>query len=235
MQPYFFPYIGYFQLIQAVDRFVIYDDVNFIKGGWINRNRISIDNKPVFINAELNKVSSNRLICETSLSTSTKWKKKLQRKISQTYAKAPFVESVTGLVSDCLAQPGEDLGVFLTYSIQRISDLLGIETIIIPSSRGYGNQQLKGEERVIDICLRENATSYINAMGGYELYSSSSFKAAGLDLCFLKPHTVSYQQLGDRFIPNLSIIDVLMFNSPNTVKELLGSYELMSAESVPQI
>lgn len=227
MQPYFFPYLGYFQLIEAVDRFVIYDDVNFIKGGWVNRNKILVNGQANTINVELLGASSNKNINEIEINHSPRWKKKLIKKIEQNYSKAPLFKQCFPMILESIDCQESNLAKYLANGIRNISQYLLIETIIVPSSEVYYNTHLKGTARVIDICKKENTKVYVNAIGGVQLYDKEYFSNEGLSLNFLKPTLATYPQLGSDFIPGLSIIDILMFNSKEKVKEMLNTFELV--------
>lgn len=230
MQPYFFPYIGYFQLISAVDKFVIYDDVNFIKGGWINRNNLIINKQISRFTVPLDQPSSFALINETRLNISLyeNWKVKFLRSIEQSYKKAPFYTEVFDLVKTTLEDRDNNLiGYLAVGGIKAICDYLQIQAKIIASSEIYNNNQLKAQERVLDICAIEKATQYINVIGGLELYSKEKFVENGMKLNFLKPREVKYTQFSNQFVPWLSIIDVLMFNSVEETNIMLRKFELV--------
>lgn len=224
MQPYFFPYIGYWQLIHAVDRFGIYDDVNYIKGGWINRNRILINGEPSFITVPLYQSSSFKRICDISLQPSPLWRDKLARMVETTYRKAPCFAEVFSVVESVIRHETDNLSDYLVHQLQTLAAFMGINTEFVVASRCYENNNLSGQERVIDICKREGATTYINAQGGQALYDRVSFNRSGLDLKFLIPSAVEYKQFGSGHVPWLSIIDVLMFNGMAGTKKLLDNY-----------
>ena len=224
MQPYFFPYIGYFQLINAVDEFVVYDDVNFIKQGWISKNRILVNKQAVDIILQLNGASSFKKINEINLG---KNRLKLLKTIEQAYKKAPFFNSVFPIVSEILTFNENNLAFFLTNSLIKISEYLSINTKIIISSDINKNNLLKGKDKVLEICKKTNALDYINAIGGIELYNKEEFIENNIKLCFLKTKKVEYNQFDDNFIPGLSIIDILMFNSPEEINIMLNKFELV--------
>jgi hypothetical protein len=227
MQPYLFPYIGYFQLIDAVDRFVVFDDVNYINKGWINRNRILLNHKDYLFTISLKGASQNKLIRDTEIDETEKWRVKLIKTFEGAYSKAPQYRQIIPLLKDIINNKEPNLSAYILYSINGIADYLDIKTEIIPSSSIYGNQELKGEDRIIDICLKENAGEYVNPIGGTELYSKPKFDEKGLQLFFLKTHAIEYPQFGKEFVPWLSIIDLLMFCSPDEVKEFLKKRELI--------
>ena len=229
MQPYVFPYIGYFQLISAVDKFVIYDDVNFIKQGWINRNRILSNNGPIFFTIPLNSAGSFVLIRDIHLSRDGyhAWLTKFYKTLAQYYRKAPQYETVLPLIREILDNNPEYIAAVATRSIKLICSYLGINTEFTDTATVYKNSHLKAQERVIDICRQESATKYINSIGGIELYSRDCFQAEGIGLEFIKPGEITYCQYNQPFVPWLSIIDVLMFNTPKEIRLLLTNYDLV--------
>jgi hypothetical protein len=224
MQPYFFPYIGYFQLINAVDTFIIYDDVNYIKNGWINRNNILLAGGKHLFTIALKGASSFRLIKDISVGSN---RGKVLKTIFQSYCKAPFFEDAYPIVEASINFGDNNLAIYIFNSITRITEYLDIKTNIVMSSSIEKDDSLKGAEKVIHICKLMNANAYINAVGGQHLYSKADFKTNNVDLFFIKTNDVTYKQFDNEFINNLSIIDVLMFNSKEIVKNLLNQYELI--------
>ncbi|WP_413458132.1 WbqC family protein [Herbaspirillum huttiense] len=222
MQPYFLPYIGYFQLMEKVDAFVVFDDVSFINKGWINRNRICINGAAHLFTIPLLNASQNRRICDIAISPDMSWRKKLLKTFHQAYLKAPQFERVFPLVEEILLFPSDQLSAFLLNSIEQIHKRLELRTELIPSSRCYGNAEIKGQERIIDICRQEDAHVYINPPGGKELYDENAFAAAELELKFLTPVLDPYPQGGSPFLAGLSIIDVLMNNDPSAISRHLS-------------
>jgi len=227
MQPYFFPYVGYWQLLRAVDRFVIYDDVNYIKGGWVNRNRILINGKPSYITAFLNHASQNKLICDISMQSSPVWRNKMINSISCAYKRAPYYSKVITTIEKVVYNEMDCLSDFLAYSLRKIATLLCINTEIVTTSRAYGNNQLAGQERILDICTQESASVYINAKGGRCLYNHDEFMRKNIELKFLDSQSNPYTQRVVEFIPNLSIIDGLMEVGPRGMKKYLNNYDLI--------
>lgn len=227
MQPYLFPYIGYFQLISAVDKFVLLDDVNFIKKGWINKNAILINSCSNDFIFPLKKQSQNKKIRETYIFPDDKWKLKFLKTINFNYKKAPYYAHFYPLLEKIVKTRIERINEMNWFSILTIIDYLEIETEIVKSSTIYNNNYLKGQERVLDICKKEKADHYINSIGGKCLYNPEYFKKNKIDFNFIKPKLASYKQWNNEFIPGLSIIDVLMFNSPEKAREMLLDYELV--------
>jgi len=226
MQPYFFPYIGYFQLINAVDKFVIYDDVNFIKRGWVNRNRILLNDADHTFSIPVLKASQNITIANTLIDPSLKWRDKLILTMEHAYRNAPYFSEVFPLVEKSILKQCPTIAAYALHSIEAVVDYLEIGTEIVATSSNYGNEQQKGPDRILDICLKEGATTYINPSGGVGLYDKQPFKDSRVDLHFIYTGQVSYAQQKNPFIENLSIIDVLMFNSKTEIKSMLNNYTL---------
>jgi len=226
MQPYFFPYIGYFQLINAVDKFILYEDVNYKKNGWINRNNILIDGKSVLFSVPLKGISQNKKINEVFMLNEISWKKKILTTIYQNYKKAPFCDSVYPLIDQIIHFEANTISEFNYNQIKLICHYLQLSTEI-SSSILCKNQALKGQERILDICKKEKANEYVNPIGGINLYDKNLFLQEGLKLNFLKSEEVKYTQFNNTFVPNLSIIDILMFNSRKDVNVMLDEYELV--------
>ena len=226
MQPYVFPYIGYFQLINAVDTFVIYDDVNFIKRGWINRNRILVDGKATYFIIPCKKVSQNKLINETEVSLDSREITKLLKTFYHSYHNATYYNLIIQLIEQILNKEVKTIAEFATESIIKICDYLDIKTRIIPSSTIFNNQTIRKADRLIDICKKLNSDTYINPIGGTAIYTKDYFMSKGINLYFLESRPVTYNQLIQPFVPWLSIIDILMFNSIQQIKIFLNEYDL---------
>lgn len=226
MQPYLFPYLGYFQLIHAVDRFVVFDDVNYIKKGWVNRNNLLEGGAPGLFTLPLSKASQNSPINTIQVAPDDGWRGKLFRRIQAAYGKAPHFAAVMPLVEQGLMREGLDIGAFNTAILRDVMEHLDIRTELVPSSAIFGNEGMKGADRILDICKQEGAKRYVNAIGGKELYDRAVFGDAGVDLRFLRSALPPYHQFAGPFVPGLSIIDVLMFNGPDDVRGMLDQYTL---------
>ncbi|WP_150464654.1 WbqC family protein [Francisella sp. XLW-1] len=224
MQPYFFPYIGYWQLIKAVDIFVIYDDVNFIKKGYINRNNILLGNRPHRFTLELLGASQNKLINEIYMGNN---KPNILKIIKQAYSKAPYFRDVYGLLEKIMLVEEENLALFLENLIKSISNYIGIDTRFIRSSNLHKDNNLRGQGKILQICKVLDADIYINAIGGKELYDKKAFHDKGISLNFIESNIVEYAQFCDEFCSHLSIIDVLMFNDIKQIQEMLSNYKLV--------
>lgn len=229
MQPYIFPYIGYFQMIQAVDLFILYDDVQYIKKGWINRNRILLNGKDYTFTIPCLNTSQNKLIKDIYVDWSGKELRKLHATVEATYCKAPYFEEVNKLVQGVLHnQALETIADLAAESIKQVCTYLDISTPIKRSSQcNYANTNLKKGDRLVDIVLKENGNEYINAIGGKDLYTKDFFARHGIQLKFIKSLPVTYSQPNTEFVPWLSMIDVLMYNDKEKIATFLKSYELL--------
>lgn len=223
MQPYFFPYIGYFQLIHAVDAFVVFDDVSFIKGGWINRNYILSQEKKLRITCQLLGASSNLPINQINVGNN---REILLKTIQQSYAKAPYCNDVMPLIKKILSNHETNLALYLSFSLNQLCEYLGLKQEWYFSSEIDQCRELYGQQRVLSICKFLKANHYINASGGKELYECASFTKNGIKLSFLRPEIKPYFQKNKAFVPNLSIIDVMMFNNKKQCQEMVNKYVL---------
>lgn len=226
MQPYFFPYIGYWQLINAVDKYVVYDDVTYIKGGWINRNNILLNGTRHLITLPLEEASSFKLINEISITKKIILKNKLIKTIKNSYSRAPYFKEVMPII-ETLIMDNSNIAILNYNIILTMKKYLNIKTEILLSSQIKKDNSLKGQDKVIHIAHLLGATEYINAIGGQSLYSKEDFKKANIKLSFLNTNNIQYKQLKNNFVPYLSFIDILMFNSPNEIKEMLNEYTLL--------
>lgn len=225
MQPYFMPYIGYWQLMTAVDNYVIFDDVNFINRGWINRNKILVNGHEHLFSIALHEASQNKLIKDIEIADNFQ---KLRKTIELNYKKAPFFEDVMDLLDEIFCFNDKNLARFIGNSFEVVSKYIDISCNFIFSSGIEKNKDLKASKKILDICKCLNASEYINAIGGQELYSKEEFAENDITLKFIKiDETISYKQNEEEFIPNLSIIDVLMYNGKERTKALLNRYTLI--------
>jgi hypothetical protein len=224
MQPYLFPYIGYFQLMKAVDIFVAYDDVNFIKGGWINRNYILNRGEKHLFSLHLEGASSFKLINQISVGNN---RAKLLKTIEQCYRKAPFFQECFDVIRDIINFNDRNLANYVIHGLQSMSDYLGIKAKILASSAIEKDPNLEGKDKVLNICTQLKANVYINAVGGQALYSKDDFRKNSIDLFFIRSRDITYRQFNNEFVPGLSIIDVIMFNSMQITAEFLNQYDLV--------
>lgn len=227
MQPYFFPYLGYFQLINQVENFIFHDNVQYIKAGWINRNRILRARKGVWLSFPVLAAPHTRSIDQRFYQPTISNKLRLLHAIKQSYCKSPYFSEIFPLLQQIMSFNDANVANFNINLICRLAQHLKISSKFIRASDMVPNNSLKGQARVIDLCQRSGAKRYINPIGGTKLYQSSAFAEAGIDLGFLKPTIAEYQQFDPVFVPDLSIIDVMMFNHPEQIAVMLNQCQLM--------
>lgn len=220
MQPYILPYIGYFQLIKYVDSFVFYDDVNFIKKGWINRNRILINNQPNYFTIPCCKISQNSLIKDIQIEKKD-FRSKLLKTIGMAYKKAPYFNETYAILEDVIQCHASNISDFTVNSIKKICETLEInKNFYLSSSLDYQKNN-DAQNKIISICNLLHATEYVNMIDGRALYSEDNFNDVKIKLTFLKSIVTPYRQFNHPFIPALSIIDVMMFNNKKTILQML--------------
>ena len=231
MQPYLFPYLGYWQLLAAVDRFVLLDDVNYINRGWINRNRIALGGRPAWLTMPLLGASQNRLICDIEVVADDGWKAKMLRTVTEAYAHAPEAEAGLALFREWLAGAAGNLSRVLHGGLTRVAAALKIATEIVPSSAIYPKNGLTGQQRILDICRREGATHYVNLPGGETLYDGEAFGGAGIELLFLRPDLhVGRLRSGADDGSVLSILDAMMYNPGHVLAAAAREFDLQPAQ-----
>ncbi|EMP55948.1 hypothetical protein MSNKSG1_08753 [Marinobacter santoriniensis NKSG1] len=223
MQPYLFPYIGYFQLIHASDLFLIYDDVAYITRGYINRNSMLSRNGKVRFTVPVPGASQNKLICDLEFSENIV---KVLKTVEHSYAKAPYFEVVFPLIRQILEHDDRSIASICMKSYEAIFSYLGLEKQFERTSKLDYDRSAVAKDRLIALCHKFEADCYINSPGGRELYSRPEFSDSGIELRFIQSLPVEYRQQTAGFVPNLSIIDILMNCSPEKVIQLLDQYEL---------
>lgn len=230
MQPYFFPYLGYWQLIDAVDTYVVFDDVNYIKRGWINRNLIRLSNgETSYVRLPVAKVSQNRLICEHKLSDFDEAKATILKTLDFNYKKRPYYSEGMKIVEEVFDTPTSDLAEFLYRQIKVVADYFQFDAEIVRSSQLSNNKDLAAQEKIIDIVKLLGGDVYINAIGGMSLYEPERFAREGIKLMFLNPSLPEYDQGFDDFIPSLSLLDVLMNCSRGEIATMGRHYSFIDA------
>jgi len=226
MQPYFFPYIGYWQLVSAVDSFIIYDNIQYTKKGWFNRNRYLLNGKDSLFSINLKNDSDFLNVNERFLSPEYK-RNKLIAMFQNAYAKAPMYKDVMPLINKIINYQEENLFNYIYNSITELCEYLKIKTNIVISSSVDIDHSLKAEKKVLAICKKLNAETYINSIGGIELYSKEIFRECNIELKFIRSKPIDYKQFDNSFVPGLSILDIMMFNDKETIINFLNRYELI--------
>ena len=227
MQPYFLPYIGYFQLIAAVDIFILYDNIKYTKKGWINRNRMLSNGSDVMFSLPLKKKSDTLNVAQRETAADFDCNKLLNQ-FNGAYSRAPYFSQTFPLLERIIRYKDENLFRYIHHSIVTLCQHLGINTEIRISSDIPIDHSLKSQDKVLALCQASGAKIYINTIGGVDLYDKESFSACGINLKFIKPKPFEYPQFGSPFVPWLSVVDVLMFNPTDAVrKRVAENYELI--------
>ncbi len=245
MQPYFFPYIGYFQLISAVDTFLLYEHVDYIKRGWINRNRfLEIHRGPVYFGFEVEHVHPDTLICDVRIMFSGKERKKLLKDIYHNYRRSAFFDETYPVIENAIPGTASTIMQLNGHSISTIAQHLEIKTTIM---NGFENaakiendlRQLPEDskadilmpdrktQRILSICKEFSSKHYINPIGGMQIYSADLFRKCDVTLNFIQTLPYSYTQLTEQFHKDLSIIDILMNCGKLHTQKLLQQYKLL--------
>lgn len=224
MQPYFMPYIGYFQLMAFVDQYVIFDDVNYIKRGWSARNIILVNGQKYLFNIAVEGGSQNNLYTQVVVIDDFS---RLRKTLEFSYKKAPYYNETMELLNKIFTYNDRRFNFFIKNSFLVILEYLGIKTELLQSSELSNNKEYRGKDKIIDICKLLGASEYYNAIGGQELYNYQEFAGNGIKLGFIDSTLDTYPQLSQEFIPGLSIIDVLMMNSKKNVNLLLNSFKII--------
>ena len=227
MQPYFFPYIGYFQLLNMVDKYVVFDTAFFANNKWGVRNQILINGAPGFFRIKILKASQNKRFNEIEVSGDIESKKNEIRTLECAYRKAPHFPEVMPILEQFLTADYDNLAEYNVASNRLVCNYLGIRTEILLFSELDCDKELKRQYRIFDVCRVLGGNEYINAIGGTELYDFEEFRENGIELAFLKADEIMYPQFGGEFVPNLSIIDVMMFNSVPEIQDMLNRYTLI--------
>ena len=223
-QPYFMPYIGFWQEVKLVDKYIFFDDVNYINRGWINRNNIMIGGERRLFTLALGNASQNKLINEITIVDDFA---KLLKTIDMAYKKAPYFEQTMSLLEDVFSFEDKNLAKFVGNSVEVVSRWLGFDTEFVFSSELSNDKALRRQDKIIDICETVGAKRYYDSTGALELYDKEAFRGHGIQLQFIKSEITPYKQFNDSFVAGLSIIDVLMFNEPQAITQMLSNYELI--------
>ena len=235
MQPYFFPYIGYWQLINAVDEFILFDEVQYIRHGWINRNRILKKGGGWrYIQIPIEKHSRETLIKDIKIVKDIDIREIIANALSYyKEIRAPNYEIVMNIINDVLVKDlYRDITKFNKNIMSSICNYLGIKTpISISSDYEFDYTNVRGSgDWALEISKQMGVDEYINPIGGKELFDVKKFDTEGIKIRFLEPYKIEYKQVGDIFKPSLSIIDVLMFNEKDIIVDMLSKYRLYSGE-----
>lgn len=231
MQPYFFPYLGYFQLMAACDAFVLHDDVAYIKGGWINRNRILVNGAPTWIVLPVAAGGHTLHINERRYVSDQRPFRKVVRQVQSAYRGATHSAATLALFEEVLAFPERNVAAFNAHALRKVAHVLGLKCRILAATDLTGLGTLRGQDKVLAMCRALKATRYVNPIGGAELYHARDFAAHGIALSFLRSEPTPYVQFDHPHVPQLSIVDALMFNNPPALVDLMAQCTLLDPSS----
>lgn len=230
MQPYLFPYIGYYSLIKNSDHFVFFDTPQYIRKGWINRNRIlSCSNEPIFFTVPIKKCSRNTAINAVYINDSMSWKEKIYGQLSIYKNKAPYYDDTLELIKTVLESEEKSMSELAINSIKITSEYLGIDKKFdVFSEMGMNDIQVDApDEWALYITKRMGYDTYINPPGGKEFFDSMKYEQEKINLFFLEQEVIPYKQIYGDFIPGLSIIDVLMFCNIDEINDMMNYFKMI--------
>jgi hypothetical protein len=227
MQPYFFPYIGYYQLLAYSDIFYIYDDTHYSKGGWYTRNRVLHNVKTYeYINVSVERPRLNEMLNNVRLKKKHDDLVSILGKLTIYKKRAPYYQRVVEIVRNVFADSSETLVSINVTSLTAVSEYVGIEYFIGYSSTLNYDRNCSAEDKVIEINREIGSTEYINLPGGRDLYHKTRFESAGINLIFMDLPHFEYETHPFQYIPNLSMVDVLMWNSPEDIRKYINDHRV---------
>jgi hypothetical protein len=230
MQPYFFPYIGYFSLIKHVDHFILFDTPQFIRHGWVDRNRtLSANGDPIYIRVPLMKHHQTTPINELKIRFLENWQEKIFAQLTPYKKRAPNYKQTIDLLKYILSKQFTQLAPLNHHITTILCEHLNIQTPITKwSSMDMKIEEVREpDEWALNICKAMGSNSYINPIGGVSFFDRNKYEKNGIEIKFLNSIPAQYPQLNTNFQPFLSIIDILMFNSPKNIQEMLNQFELV--------
>lgn len=230
-QPYFFPYLGYFSLIKQTEQFVLLDEVQFIKQGWIHRNRVlSEGGSWNYIRVPLEKYRQKDLISEVRINNKEEWRNEIFKHLLYYKKRAPYYQETIDTVEKALNIDTDSIVRLNEHSLRVICNYIGIPADFkIFTEMGLVVERSEAPDEVpLNICeALGNVTEYWNLEGGASFYDRSKFEKAGIAIKFLKSNLLEYPQIQGGFEKALSILDVMMFNEPKKIRDMLDDFILI--------
>lgn len=226
LQSNYIPWKGVFDLINRVDVFVFYDDVQFTKRDWRSRNKIPTANGDLWLTVPvITKGKRSQLICETEIDLSSNWQTKHHKTLSLNYMKAPYFIDYSQLLEDFyLKERWENLSRMNQYMTKYICELLQIDTLFY-SSEQFAVSGDKDGEKVIKICEKLGCNRFLNGPASKAFMDETKFQAAGIELEYMEYDYVEYTQLYQPFNHNVSILDLLFMTGPKAAEYIFGTGE----------
>ncbi|VEH18521.1 WbqC-like protein family [Chryseobacterium nakagawai] len=232
MQPYFMPYIGYLSLIKHSDLFILFDPVQFIRHGWIERNRILKQNEGwLYIQVPLVKSGRDTLIKECLIDNSQDWKGKILSQLQIYKKQAPYYYKTVQLLKEIFEGEYDTITALNKASLEKICNYLGFpkELPVFSEMNLEIEEPNSPDEWALNICKKlDGKIHYINPIGGLEFFDTEKYTNQNIDISFQKMIPVHYDQKRTPFEYGLSIIDVMMFNSPEEINNMLDQFELVN-------
>jgi hypothetical protein len=236
MQPYFFPYLGYFSLIAASDQFIVFDVVQYIRHGWVNRNRIL---KPGFaadqyVLVPLVKHSRDTKIRDMRVANQLPWKTKLLAQLQHYKKRAPHFRMTRELLDACFEIETDSLVELNVHCLATICEALQIPfnpmrvDLNEPGFQALASKVRDPGDWALELSVEYNASQYLNPIGGQDIFDAEKFQQNGIELQFVKNRLAEYDQRNSAFIAGLSIIDALMFNGVDGTRELIDDYDFLA-------
>lgn len=227
MQPYFFPYIGYFQLMKAVETFIMLDDAQYVERSWMNRNRINLNDRPAWITMPVRNASRDLAINQRFYMLADGIPV-INRKIQAAYSKSPFFADISAMLAGIFEYADANVARFNSNLLISVGRALDLHCQVHFASEFDNPLHFRGEARILDLCQRLGVTHYVNAIGGTSLYQNESFRSVGIRLSFIRTRTVPQQAPID--IGHLSIIHDMMQTGTECTRELLNMYDLVEGD-----
>jgi len=234
MQPYFFPYLGYFSLIKYTDQFILLDVVQFIRHGWIERNRILKSGQEGwnYIRISLIRHEREATIKDILIREDENWRELIFRQLEHYKKKAPFYEKTIDFLQGCFKVTFVSIAELDAFLLEQVCQYLGIsKKITLFSKMNLNIEEVKEpDDWALNICIALHATEYINPAGGMEIFDKNKYSKKNVTIKFLKNKLIPYNQFRIKFESGLSIIDALMFNSPESVNQMLDEIQLLDSD-----
>ena len=229
MQPYFFPYLGYFSLIQDSDVFVVLDNVQYVRRGWMNRNRVIGKNQsPVYFHLSTIKAPQKTMTRQIKIDHNREWKKTLLDKLDYYEKSAPYFEETKAMVERLISFETDSLCDMNIHILEELCKFLGITTKFVLASDLEIDESkiIETDDWGLEITKTFGASDYINLWGGRHIYSVNKYNNSNITLKFIENELVYYNQHNEMFIKSLSIIDVLMYNDRAETMDLINKYSV---------
>ena len=230
MQPYFFPYLGHFDLINLVDEWIVFDTPQYMRHHWVNRNRVLHPNAGwQYITVPLRKHPQDTPINQVQIAMENDWRNRILRQLEHYRREAPYYKQVAGFLEECFSEASPNLSETNILTLRKTCQRLGISTPF----HVFSQMDLALTEDVegpgdwaLNISRVVGASEYVNPPGGAALFNESKFTADNIKLTIQAFMNMIYPCGPYQFEPGLSVLDVMMWNSPEQIKQYLDTCHL---------